>query len=242
MCKKYGYVRVSTQGDRQNTERQERNIKAVYPDAIIFGEKMSGRRMDNRTEFNRLRSILKSGDTLILDSVERMARNAQDGFTVYKELFEKGVEIVFLKHPHINTTTYKEAQEKQIKAITVGDEITDELIQGIVDAVNRYMLRLAEKQIYIAFENGEREVKELSTKVKEGQETARRHGKTIGHKVGTKLTVKKEAPAKDIIRKHSKTFGGSLKDKECATLAGVSLNTFYKYKREILEAEGAEPV
>ena len=37
------------------------------------------------------------------------------------------------------------------------------------------------------------------------------------------------------IREHSQTFGGSLNDDECRKLAGISRNTYYKYKREIKE-------
>ena len=49
------------------------------------------------------------------------------------------------------------------------------------------------------------------------------------------MLVKKEAPAKELIRKHCKTFGGTLNDIECIKLANLSRNTYYKYKREIKE-------
>jgi len=39
--------------------------------------------------------------------------------------------------------------------------------------------------------------------------------------------------AKEIIRTHSKDFGGTLSDAECIRLAGISRNSFYKYKAEL---------
>lgn len=68
---------------------------------------------------------------------------------------------------------------------------------------------------------------------REGIQTARLNGKQIGGKTGAKLNVKKAAPAKAIILKYNKDFGGTLNDKECMRLTGVSRNTYYKYKREL---------
>lgn len=66
-----------------------------------------------------------------------------------------------------------------------------------------------------------------------GIETARRNGKQIGLAKGTKLKVKKEAPAKEAIRRYSRDFDGTLDDAATMKLAGVSHATYYKYKREI---------
>ena len=43
-----------------------------------------------------------------------MSRNAEEGFELYKELYDKGVELVFLKEPHINTETYRKALSAQV--------------------------------------------------------------------------------------------------------------------------------
>ena len=81
----YGYCRVSTK--TQNIERQERNIKALYPDAAIVKEAFTGTKVYERKAFMKLVGSLKSGDTLVLDSVSRMSRNADEGVTLYMELF-----------------------------------------------------------------------------------------------------------------------------------------------------------
>lgn len=228
MCKEYGYCRKSQQ--KQNIERQIRNIKAEYPNAIIIQEAYTGTTID-RKEWNKLYKAVKAGDTIIFDSVSRMSRNAVEGFTAYEELFRRGVELVFLKEPHINTKTFKTAIETAIP-------MTGTNLDFILDGVNKYLLALAKEQIIIAFQQAEKEVADLHQRTREGIETARLNGKQIGLKQGTKLNVKKSAPAKEAIRKYSKDFDGVLEDAEVIKLAGISRNTYYKYKRELkTEAE-----
>ena len=98
---------------------------------------------------------------------------------------------------------------------------------------------LAKRQIEIAFEQAEKERKDICKRVKEGmcskKEKAAANGITVtyGAKQGVKLTTKKSIAAKDIIIKHSKDFNGTLNDSDCCKLAGISRNTFYKYKSEL---------
>lgn len=58
-------------------------------------------------------------------------------------------------------------------------------------------------------------------------------GKQIGLLKGTKLTTKKSIDAKEIIKKYSNSFDGSLEDADVIKLAGISRNSYYKYKREL---------
>ena len=110
-----------------------------------------------------------------------------------------------------------------------GNEV-DFLLEGI----NKYLLALAEKQIKIAFEQAEKEVKDLQQRTKEGIETARLNGKQIGGVTGKKLTTKKSIEAKKQIQKYSKDFEGTLKDTEVMKLTGIARNTYYKYKKELV--------
>ena len=75
----------------------------------------------------------------------------------------------------------------------------------------------------------------LHQRTREGIETARMNGKQIGQVKGSKLTTKKSIAAKELIRKHSRDFGGTLGDVEVIKLAGISRNSYYKYKRELTE-------
>lgn len=232
MCKLvYGYCRIST--SKQNIERQVRNITAAYPDAIIRKETFTGTKFQGRKELDKILKKVHKGDTIVFDSVSRMSRNAQEGFELYQELFEKGIELVFLREPHINTATYKSALSSQIP-LTGGD--VDLILKGI----NQYLLRLAEKQIIIAFEQSEKEVQDLHKRTAEGIETARRAGKQIGGVRGRTLTTKKSIEMKAAMRKLCKDFGGNMNDIEAMKTLGIARNTFYKYKREISEELAAE--
>lgn len=236
MGKAYGYVRISRKD--QNIERQIRNIKAEYPAAVIVAEAYTGAKTTGRTRFKRLLKTVKTGDTIIFDSVSRMSRNAAEGFALYEELFSKGVELVFLKEHYIDTATYKKAWEGGI-ALT-GEAKVDPILKG----VNEVLLTLKKEQIALAFEQAQKEVDDLRQRTKEGIETARLNGKQIGQIAGRKLNVKKAAAAKEIIRKHSKDFLGTLSDVEVMKLANVARNTYYKYKRELAEElrEGEEVI
>ncbi len=219
----YGYARISR--PQQSIQRQIRNIEKLYPKALILQEAYTGTKME-RPEWMKLYKRAKSGDTIVFDSVSRMSRTSEEGFEVYKELFNKDVNLVFLKEPHINTETYKKALQNQV-------QLTGDKVDLILKGVNDYLMALAEEQIKIAFDQSEKEVMDLRQRTKEGIETARLNGKQIGHKLGTTRVAKKEAPAKEMIVKLSKSFNGTLSDAECIKLVKLSRNTYYKYKREI---------
>lgn len=260
--KVYGYVRVSTV--KQSIERQIRNVKERYPDAVIVTDEYTGTKLD-RPGWIKLYSKIKPGDVIVFDSVSRMSRDAEEGFQVYEELFRRGVELIFLKEPQINTETYKKAMDGQIQlAIKSGNVAADELIGGIAEAINKYLLALAKEQIRLAFDQAEKEVEDLHQRTREGIETARLNGKQIGQIKGTKLTTKKEKAVKKLIRKYNKEFDGDLSDQETIALINgmdeiktddgaivkphsgetatgnqklkyINRATFYKYKREMKE-------
>ena len=220
----YGYTRISK--PKQSIDRQIRNIKAAFPNAVIIQEVYT-RTSLNRKEWIKLYNKVKSGDTIIFDSVSRMSGNAVDGFAAYEELYNKGVNLVFLKEPHINTDTYKAALEKNIA-------LTGNSVDYILEGVNKYLMALAKEQIRLAFEQSEKEVQDLHQRTKEGIETARLNGKQIGQKQGAKLDTKKSKAAKEIIKRYSKDFDGQLEDQAVIKLAEISRNTYYNYKRELL--------
>lgn len=102
--KEYGYTRIGN--PKINIERQVRNILAAYPHAHIVREAYTGTTID-RKGWNKVAKAVGAGDTIIFDSVSRMSRNAEEGFATYEELYQRAVELVFLKELHINTTTFK---------------------------------------------------------------------------------------------------------------------------------------
>lgn len=226
MSRQYGYCRISTA--KQSIERQIRNISSAYPNAQIITEVYTGTKFQGRKELDKLLKTVKENDTVIFDSVSRMSRNADEGFNMYQQLYSRGINLVFLKEPHINTDTYK-------NALTNGITLTGTNVDYILEGVNKYLLALAKEQIKLAFEQSEKEVADLHQRTKEGIETARLNGKQIGQKQGAKLVTKKSIEAKEKIKKYNNSFGGSLNNEETWTLIGISKMTFYKYKNEIIE-------
>lgn len=229
----YGYARVSTQ--KQSITRQLENIRRAAPGAIIIEESYTGTTTD-RPAWNRLRQKLTAGDTVIFDEVSRMSRNAVEGIALYSELFDAGVNLEFLKEPHINTSVYREKMQIQAaKLDSTGSKATDRLLEAIMKALHDYTIDLAREQIEIAFRTAQAEVDFLHQRTSEGVRRAQAEGKQVGRAQGARITTKKETTAKAAILKYSRDFGGSLADPECMKLAGCSRNSFYKYKRELLD-------
>lgn len=227
----YGYCRVSR--PTQKLERQVSNIKAAYPDAIIIREVHTRTSFDGRKEWAKLMRKVKPGDTIAFDSVSRLSGNADEGFAVYESLFYAGVNLVFLKEPHIDTDVYRQALNSGVQ-LTGGD------VDYILEGVNKYLMALAKAQIRLAFEQSEKEVTDLRQRTKEGIAEAAKSGKQLGRPGGKTYTTKKCSEAKGLIRKHAKTFGGSLKDIEVIRLLGISTNSYYKYKKQVWDDVLAE--
>lgn len=218
----YGYARISTM--KQSIQRQIDNIKSRYPDAYIISEAFTGTKIE-RPEFSKLLKNIHPGDTIIFDEVSRMSRNADEGFKLYRELYEKGVNLVFLKEPQINTSVFRDTAQ----LATVGNDIADIYI----DATNKVLMLLAEKQIKIAFDTAQAEVDFLHKRTSEGMTASGAGAKIRAAKLGKTVETKKGKATREIIKKHCRDFGGSLSDAEVMQLAGVARNTYYKYKREL---------
>lgn len=70
---KIGYIRVST--EEQNTARQEVLLRELDVDEV-FIDKASGKNTD-RTELKRMMEYVRKGDTVIVESISRFARNTR---------------------------------------------------------------------------------------------------------------------------------------------------------------------
>lgn len=97
---KIGYIRVSTQ--EQNTIRQEVLMKSLGVDEIHI-DRMSGKNA-NRPELQKMMEYVRKGDTVIVESISRFARNTRDLLELVEKLTAKGVEFVSRKEA-IDTTT-----------------------------------------------------------------------------------------------------------------------------------------
>ena len=97
---KVAYIRVST--EEQNTARQEEMMKTQGVEKI-FMEKISGKDT-NRPQLKAMLDYVREGDTLVVESYSRLARNTQDLLKIVDELEKKGVAFKSLKE-NIDTST-----------------------------------------------------------------------------------------------------------------------------------------
>ncbi|MGL4989497.1 MAG: recombinase family protein, partial [Cetobacterium sp.] len=232
----YGYCRISTY--KQKLERQIENILREFPSAKIYKEIFTGTVVEDRKVFKSLIKKVKANDTIIFDSVSRMSRNAIEGVDVYFELMNRDINLIFLKENYINTEIYKD-KIKNNENIKVEDET---LNQTIMKGIREYMIQLATRQIQIAFEQSEKEVNDMKQRTKEALKILKENGTVLGRKKDSKIITKKSLKVKEIIKKNSKYFGGTLNDTEILKLAEITRNTFYKYKKEIMLDGVIEPV
>lgn len=91
----FGYRRVSSV--QQSYERQTAALHAAgIPEDRIFEDKISGKRAD-RPEFKRMLKQVRSGDTVVVSSLDRFGRTTLHILQTIEELAAKGVEVRSLK-------------------------------------------------------------------------------------------------------------------------------------------------
>ena len=97
---KIGYIRISTVD--QNTARQEVLMRELGVDQVYI-DRMSGKNTD-RPELKKMMSFVRQGDTVIVESISRFARNTKDLLELVEQLTKTGVEFVSKKES-IDTAT-----------------------------------------------------------------------------------------------------------------------------------------
>lgn len=113
--KKFGYIRVSTQ--EQNLDRQIEAMKEMgISERDIFADKQSGKDI-NRVQYQTLKQILRTGDTLVIKSIDRLGRNYTDIKNEWSYLSENGIFIQVIDMPILNTNN----QNKDL----IGNVISD---------------------------------------------------------------------------------------------------------------------
>ncbi|WP_408010776.1 recombinase family protein [Pseudalkalibacillus sp. A8] len=135
----YGYARVSSRG--QNLEAQ---LKAISESGAekVFQEKQSGRKADNRKQFQALLETVKEGDTIVVTKLDRFARSTKDALSTVELLNDKGVGLIVLNMggDKVDTTT---AIGKLMITVLSGiaefeaDMIKERQLEGIEEAKKR---------------------------------------------------------------------------------------------------------
>ena len=110
----YRYMRISTAEERgkQKYDRQEKALDK-YAESnniaylLTFKEDKSGKNFTERGEWQTLEKIVQPGDTIVFKDLMRFTRETENGYNKYMELFNKGVTLVFLDNPTMNTEYIK---------------------------------------------------------------------------------------------------------------------------------------
>ncbi|KMN42975.1 recombinase family protein [Bacillus sp. LK2] len=112
--KKFGYVRVSSKD--QNEERQIQNMKNVgIEERDIFIDKESGKNME-RENYQMLKRLVRTGDTIVFDSLTRLGRNMNDTLEEFRYYEKHKVNLQFIKEPYINVNYTGESTNDVIQS------------------------------------------------------------------------------------------------------------------------------
>lgn len=99
-----GYMRVSTDSDRQTTDLQKDSLlKAGVDELHLFEDKMSGAK-DNRPGLTKVLGFLKEGDVLVVWKLDRLGRSLPHLVKIIEQLREKGIGFKSLTE-NMDTTT-----------------------------------------------------------------------------------------------------------------------------------------
>lgn len=152
--KKFGYVRVSSKD--QNEERQIQNMKDLgIEDRDIFIDKQSGKNME-RENYQMLKRLVRTGDTIVFDSLTRLGRNMNDTLEEFRYYEKHRVNLQFIKEPYIN--------------VNYTGESTNDVIQSAIQKATLTILS--------AF--AEKERIDIKQRQAEGIALARKQGKRLG--------------------------------------------------------------
>jgi DNA invertase Pin-like site-specific DNA recombinase len=153
--KKFGYVRVSSKD--QNEERQIENMKYLgIEDRDIFIDKQSGKNM-KRENYQMLKRLARTGDTIIFDSLTRLGRSMNDVLEEFRYFEQQRINLQFIKEPFINVENYN------------GESTNDVIQQAVQKATLTILSAFAEK-----------ERNDIKQRQAEGIALAKKKGKHLG--------------------------------------------------------------
>ena len=103
---KYGYTRVSSKSQEQNSSlKSQRDAVLAAGAEIVVEEVYSGGTVKDRPKFSELIQELKSGDELIVTKLDRFARTVSEGTTLARDLYDRGVTLNILNMGKIENST-----------------------------------------------------------------------------------------------------------------------------------------
>lgn len=200
----FGYMRISTQKEKQTTDRQKITLEQYASDNgfkfdEIVDERISGTvKAENRPAFNQLKSKLRQNDILIITDIDRLGRNADDVIMEFKTLKSDGIRVIALDTPYLNE--WEKVQDSSIY----------NMIADIFITLKAHM--------------AQQEREKTVQRINQGLEVAKAKGKTLGR-------PKAELP-KDFIKEYKKFKNGEYGNMSAsgfAKMLGIGRSTLYKY-------------
>ncbi|PEM70715.1 integrase [Bacillus pseudomycoides] len=147
-------MRVSSKD--QNEERQIQNMKNLgIEERDIFIDKESGKNME-RENYQMLKRLARTGDTIVFDSLTRLGRNMNDTLEEFRYYEKHKVNLQFIKEPYIN--------------VNYTGESTNDVIQSAIQKATLTILS--------AF--AEKERIDIKQRQAEGIALARKQGRRLG--------------------------------------------------------------
>ena len=184
----FGYIRVSSK--EQNPERQFQAIKEFEPnieDDNIYIDKQTGKDF-NRANYQKLKSLLRKGDILIVKELDRLGRNKEMIKDELNELSSRGIHIKILNIP----TTLIELPEESSWVIKMVNNILIEVLAAIAEEERIKIRQRQSEGIAIAKAEGKykgrkadplpKNFPNLYNRWKEGSITAVEFTKLLGYK------------------------------------------------------------
>lgn len=90
----YGYARVSTRGqakDGNSLEAQENALRSAGA-TKIYADAFTGTKT-HRPQLDKLMDVMKSGDTMVVTKLDRIARSATQGIELVQKLLDRGIVV-----------------------------------------------------------------------------------------------------------------------------------------------------
>ncbi|MBL4937735.1 recombinase family protein [Clostridium sp. YIM B02515] len=148
----YAYIRVSTK--EQNTDRQHEALKDYTKQnkiniKAIFEDRATGKNFE-RSQYQLLKETVKSGDSIVIKELDRLGRNFMDTPKELQYFFERGIKVIILDTPLINT----------------GDDKLDYTINNMLIGFLSYI--------------ADKEREKIQSRVKEGLVNAKAKGVKLG--------------------------------------------------------------
>ena len=212
MSKYYNYMRISTDQERQNFNRQKKSIEKYAKDHAIkynrtFIEEKSAKDFDNRPEFLFMESILLEGDTVVFKDLYRFTREAQNGYNRYMEWLNNGINMVFIDNPTVSSDYIRQ----MLQTAAEQDIVTRTAMESIIKLL-----------IIVELDRGQKQREFISQSIKDGIAAS---NKKSGRKQGQLDKMTQE------LKQDIKQFqtDRSIKQIDLMKKYNISRNTLKKY-------------